>query len=173
MAMGKIEVKREATIGVAVEELWQVVSGGFTDVEAWASLVNWSKPNPQAIEMLDGAPAGGRICDVPGFGRTDERIIRFDVESHTIGYGVIADKIPSFVSNVQNIWNLREAGPETTHVSLHLTADVRGIRGAAMGPMMKSRFGKAIDRSIEDLRVYAETGDVSEHKRRRQDKLGA
>jgi hypothetical protein len=42
-----------------------------------------------------------------------------------------------------------------------------------MGPMMKSRFGKAIARSIEDLRVYAETGDVSEHKRRRQNKLGA
>ena len=171
--MGKIEVKREATIDVTVEELWQILSDGFTDVESWASLVNWSKPNPQEIDILDGAPTGGRICDVPGFGRTDERIIRFDVESHTIGYSVIADKIPGFVSNVQNIWSLREAGPEATRVSSNLTADVRGIRGIVMGPMMKTRFGNAVDRSIEDLRVYAETGDVSEHKRRRQDKLGA
>jgi hypothetical protein len=170
--MGKIEVKRESTIDATVEELWQVLSGGYTDVGSWASLVNWSKPNPEAIEILDGAPTGGRICDVPGFGRTDERIIRFDVESHTIGYSVIAEKIPGFVSNVQNIWSLREAGPEATRVSSNLTADVRGIRGV-VGPMMKSRFGKAVDRSTEDLRVYAETGDVSEHKRRRQDKLEA
>jgi hypothetical protein len=171
--MGKIEVKRESTIDATVEELWQVLSGGYTDVGSWASLVNWSKPNPEAIEILDGAPTGGRICDVPGFGRTDERIIRFDVESHTIGYSVIAEKIPGFVSNVQNIWSLREAGPEATRVSSNLTADVRGIRGVVMGPMMKSRFGKAVDRSTEDLRVYAETGDVSEHKRRRHDKLEA
>ena len=171
--MGKIEVKTEATIHATVEELWQILSGGFTDVETWASLVTWSEPNPQATEVLDGAPTGGRLCDVPGFGRTDERIIRFDVESHTIGYNVTAEKIPGFVSNLQNIWNLREAGPEAARVSSNLTADVRGIRGVVMGPMMKSRFGKAVDRSIEDLRVYAETGEVSEHKRRRQEKLGA
>ena len=171
--MGKIEVKRETTIDATVEVLWQILSDGFTDVGTWASLVNWSKPNPQATEVLDGAPTGGRLCDVPGFGRTDERIIRFDVESHTIGYNVTAEKIPGFVNNVQNVWNLREAGPEAARVSINLTADVRGIRGVVMGPMMKSRFGKAVDRSIEDLRVYAETGEVSEHKRRRQEKLGA
>ena len=171
--MGKIDIRRDTTIDLTVEELWRILSDGFSDVGSWASLVNWSKPNPEAIDTLDGAPTGGRICDVPGFGLTDERIIRFDVESHTIGYGVIAEKIPGFVSNVQNIWSLREAGPEATRVSLNLTADVRGIRGIVMGPMMKSRFGKAIDRSIEDLRVYAETGDVSDHKRRRQDKIGA
>ena len=171
--MGTIEVKREMTIASTVEELWQILSGGFTDVGTWASLVNWSKPNPQATEVLDGAPTGGRICDVPGLGQTDERLIRFDVESHTIGYSVTAEKIPSFVSNVQNIWKLREAGPEATRVSINLTADVRGIRGVVIGPIMKLRFGKVIDRSIEDLRVYAKTGEVSEHKRRRQEKLGA
>ena len=170
--MGKIDVKRETTIDATVEELWQILSGAFIDVGTWASDVNWSKPNPQT-EVLDGAPTAGRICDVPGFGRTDERIIRFDVESHTIGYNVTAEKIPGFVSNLQNIWNLREAGPEAARVSSNLTADVRGIRGVVMGPMMKSKFGKAVDRSIEDLRVYAETGEVSEHKRRRQEKLGA
>jgi len=171
--MGKIDVKRKTTIDATVEELWKILSGGFNDVGTWASGVNWSKPNPQATEVLDGAPTGGRICDVPGFGRTDERIIRFDVESHTIGYNATSEKMPGFVSNLQNIWNLREAGPEAARVSSNLTADVRGIRGVVMGPMMKSRFGKAIDRFIEDLRVYAETGEVSEHKRRRQEKLGA
>ncbi len=171
--MGKIEVTRETTIDVTVEELWQILSGGFTDVGTWASLVNWSKPNPQATEVLDGAPTGGRICDVPGFGRTDERIVRFDVESHTIGYSVTAEKIPGFVSPLQNIWNLREAGPGAPRATMNLTAHGRGIRGVVMGPMMKSRFGKAVDRSIEELRVYAETGEASEHKRRRQEKLGA
>jgi len=171
--MGTIGVKRETTIDATVEELWQILSGAFNDVGTWASGVNWSKPNSQATEVLDGAPTGGRICDVPGFGRTDERIIRFDVESHTIGYNATSEKIPGFVSNLQNIWNLRETGPEATRVSSNLTADVRGIRGVVMGPMMKARFGKAVDRFIEDLRVYAETGEVSEHKRRRQEKLGA
>jgi hypothetical protein len=171
--MGKIDVKRETTIDATVEELWQILSGAFTDVATWASPVNWSKPNPQATEVLDGAPTGGRICDVPGFGLTDERIIRFDAESHTIGYNVTAEKIPGFVSNVQNIWTLREAVPEAVHVSSNLTADVRGIRGLFLGRTMKSQFGKTIDRSIEDLRVYAETGEVSEHKRRRDEKLGA
>lgn len=44
--MGKIEIERETTIDVTVEELWQILSDGFTDVGSWASLVNWSKPNP-------------------------------------------------------------------------------------------------------------------------------
>ena len=171
--MGKIDVKREGTIDATVEELWQILSGGFTEVGTWASGVNWSKPNPQATEVLDGAPTGGRICDVPGLGQTDERLIRFDAESHTYGYSVAAEKFPGFLSNVQNIWNVREAGPEAARVSANLTADARGILGVVMGPIMKSRFVKAIDRSIEDLRVYAETGEVSEHKRRRQEKLGA
>ncbi len=171
--MGRIDVKRESTIDATVEELWQILSSAFTDVGTWASGVNWSKPNPQATQVLDGAPTGGRICDVPGFGQTDERIIRFDLQSHTIGYSATSEKLPGFVSNLQNIWNIREAGPEAARVSSNLSADVRGIRGVVMGPMMKSRFGKAVDRFIEDLRVYAETGDVSEHKRRRQEKLGA
>jgi hypothetical protein len=37
--------------------------------------------------------------------------------------------------------------------------------GALLGPMMKRKFNGTIDQVSEDLRVYAETGQVSDAKR--------
>ena len=72
--------------------------------------------------------------------------------------------MPGFVSNLQNRWDLRQVDANNTEVRNRVTADISGLIGTIMKPMMKNRFSKSLDVILEDLAHYAEKGEVSPAK---------
>ena len=157
-----LSIKKEFTVDASPERIWSIMIDDFENIANWVSGLDSSGPNPDATPLDDGV-TGGRVCVVPGFGFTDERIVQYDPVARTFAYSVEAEKIPSFVQNLQNAWKLTPVG-SSTKINMHLTADVGGPLGAIMKPMMRRKFEKTLSGLESDLTAYATTGRVSEKK---------
>lgn len=162
--MGKIDITKTITVNAPADRLWEILSDDFLSVSTWASTVDSSEANPAAAPALPGAVTGGRLCEVPGFGQTDERITCHDAATRTIAYSVAAKKIPGFVKGMENTWTVDAASDDQSTVSVRMAADATGVMGALMGPMMKKKFASAATRTLSDLGTFAETGRASQAK---------
>ena len=78
-----------------------------------------------------------------------------------------ASAMPGFVTGAQNAWAVSELGAGRTQVSSTASARVTGLLGALAAPMLRIRFGRTVRPALDDLRLYAETGQVSARKARR------
>jgi len=127
--MGKIDITETATVNASADRLWEILSDDFLSVSTWASTVASSEAAPAAVRALAGAATGGRLCEVPGFGQTDERITRQDAATKTISYSVAAKKIPGFTKGMENTWTVRATGDNRSTVTIRLSADTPGVMG--------------------------------------------
>ena len=167
--MGAITIDKTDTINASSERIWEILSDGFTDIGSWASAVDHSEAHDKAAAPA-GASAGGRTCQVPGFGFTDERFTHFDEANKTLSFSVEAEKIPGFFKNMESTWKVVSTGPNTSTVTTKIAGEATGVKGALVRPMMKRKFSGLLDQGYEDLKVYAETGQVSDAKRNAQAK---
>lgn len=165
--MARIDITNTFVVDASADRLWEVMVGEFQDVARWASGLDASGPNPHVDDRAapEGIDAAGRSCVVPGLGQTDERLNVFDPEGYRFSYTVDAEKVPSFVSGMENTWTFRALGPDRTEVRQALTAEAHGVLGAAMKPLLQRQFRSLLSNLQEDLTVYATTGDVSSRKR--------
>lgn len=169
--MSNISIKNSVTIHASADRVWEIIATEFLEISKWARDVNDSYDNPSATTVPEGAPSGGRYCEVSGFGKVDEHIIHFDKNKQEIIWTAAADKMPGFVQDLQNAWTIKQVDENTAIVSSHLTANLTGFLGTIMAPLMKLNFSKLVRGFIEDLTTYAETGKVSQTKKKQLDKL--
>ncbi len=158
--MGQIDVRQSAKINASADKAWEAVGPQFLNIAAWARGVERSWDN-EALAKSDGAPAGGRFCQVGAFGQVNERIVHYDHDAHEISWVATAEKIPGFVKDLRNDLKVEAIDENTCRISTHLTANATGIMGLLMGPMMRKNFTKLLRGFIEDWKAYAETGSAS------------
>jgi hypothetical protein len=166
-----LNISKQATIDVSADELWAILADNFDKVGVWARGVDSSAPNT-AAEIPDGAGVGGRVCQAPGFGAIEETFTAFDQEERSYAFEATASKIPSFVRNITNHTTVKALGPDRSEVQIRITADTDGVRGALVKPVMVRKFGRGIDQILEDLTVYAESGEISDEKTKALAKAG-
>jgi len=169
--MGKIDIKQSIEVNTNAAKAWELIGPNFVNIAEWGPGINKSWKNDSLPSKFENAPAGGRFCDVNGFGKMDERIIHYDSSKHEISWSAEGEKIPGFVSGLQNQLKVEAIGDTTCKVSTNITANTSGIMGALMGGMMKKNLAKLINRFLNDWKTYAETGEVSEHKKRQMAKF--
>lgn len=166
-----ISVSKQTTINVGADRLWSILADDFDKVGNWARAVQSSVADYNVQPPL-GANVGGRVCQTPGFGAINETFTSFDAERRSYAFRASADKIPSFVRNITNHTSVKAAGPDRSEVTIEVTADTHGLRGAMVKPMMTRKFGTTIDELLEDLRAFAESGQVSGGKTKALAKAG-
>jgi hypothetical protein len=166
-----IEVTKNAIVNVSADRLWSILADDFDKIGEWARGVDSSGPNTDAA-VPDGASVGGRVCQAPGFGAINETFTSFDPEQRSFAFEATASKIPSFVRNLTNHTSVKSLGPDQSEVQLRLTADTLGVRGALVKPVMNRKFSQAIDVVIEDLKIFAESGQISGEKTKALAKAG-
>ena len=166
-----LDISKKATINVSADRLWSILADDFDKIGEWARGVDSSAPNTSA-EVPEGAAVGGRVCQAPGFGAINETFTQFDPEQRTYAFKATASKIPSFVNNLTNHTAVKEVGPDRAEVHLRITADTDGLRGAMIKPMMTRKFNGAIDNLLEDITIFAESGQVSSQKKKALAKTG-
>lgn len=164
-------IKNSFTINTSADRVWQVIAKEFLDISKWARDVNASYDSFSKTTIPEGAPAAGRFCEVSGFGKVDELIIHFDDKNKELTWTASADKMPGFVTNLQNAWTIKEIDSNKSLVTSQLSADLSGILGTIMYPLMKMNFSKLVKGFIEDFTIYSETGNISETKKKQLDKL--
>jgi hypothetical protein len=110
---------------------------------------------------------------VPGFGVTEEKFTEFDAVNHTYTYSATASGMPKFVDGVENTWAVRDLGAGRVEVTTTARATVHGALGTLLGPMMWIQLRGTLQPALADLRVYAETGQVSAAKRKAAKRVAA
>jgi Polyketide cyclase / dehydrase and lipid transport len=167
----KMSIKTSTKINASADRVWEVIAKDFLNISKWARDVNASYDNFSTHSKPEGAPAAGRFCEVSGFGKVDEHILHYDNKKREITWTASADKMPGFVSKLQNAWTITQIDDSSAQVSSHLSADLTGLLGTIMYPLMKLNFSKLVKGFVVDLSTYAETNTVSSVKKKQLEKL--
>jgi len=158
-----IEISKNAIVNVSADRLWSILADDFDRVGEWASGVASSGPNTDAA-IPEGASVGGRVCQVPGLGAVNEAFTSFNPLERSFSFEATASEIPSFVRNLTNYTVVKSLGPEQSEVQIRSTADTEGVQGAQAEPALTSQFSQAIEGALEDLKIFAESGEISSKK---------
>lgn len=161
-----MEVRKEITVNKPVSEVWNVLGGQFSDAHKWARGLDFSQGS--GTPKFQGAAHNNRTCEVPGFGTIQEEIIKFDTHNHILAYEVVKG-FPGFIASAINTWALQPVGNQTI-VSAHMVMQTKGFKGAIMGPMMKMQLKKTLEGVLQDLKIFVETGKVSQQKEKELNK---
>jgi len=164
--MGKLDINESIEINVSVERAWEIIGPNFLNIADWGPGVNKSWNNESVPATFEGAPAGGRFCDLGKFGKADERIVHYDQVQKEITWSAKIDKMPNFLVDLQNALKVEGISENSCRVSTNITADLTGLRGILFGIPIKNNFTKLIQVFLKDWKTYAETGEVSESKKR-------
>ncbi|NRA11986.1 MAG: SRPBCC family protein [Crocinitomicaceae bacterium] len=164
--MKKLNVNHSIEINTSSDKAWDIIGPNFINISVWARGINRSWENKNVSKKYTNAPTGGRFCEVPGLGDLDERIIHFDELKQEISWSAASKKLPAFVSGIQNPLKVENINDSTCRVSSNISANASGIGGLLLGGMMKKNFTKAIHGFMKYLKAYAETGEISDVKKR-------
>ena len=164
--MRHLDIKLTEIVNTDVDTSWDIIGPNFTHIAEWSRGVYKSWENETVDNNFEDAPAGGRYCDVAGFGKFDERITHFDQEKHEISWSANGEKLPKFIIGLQNQLTVEEIDDHTCRVTTNITADMKGLRGMLLGSMISRNFTKTITGFLTDWKTYAETGHVSDKKQR-------
>ena len=164
--MGKLDIKESIEINTSAESAWEIVGPNFLNIADWGPGINKSWNNESVPITYEGAPAGGRFCDLGKFGTADERIVHFNQADKEISWSAKIDKMPGFLKGLKNALKVEEISENSCLVSTNITADLTGLKGLLMGIPLKSNFNKLQKVFLKDWKTYAETGEVSESKKR-------
>lgn len=170
--MGKLDIKQSMEVKTNASKTWDVVGPNFLNISDWGRGIHNSWKNETADAKYRDAPAGGRYCDVAGFGTFDERIIHFDALERQISWSATGEKLPNFLSGLQNALTIEEIDDNTCRISSNITANLSGVMGSLLGFPLKKNFSKTLKGFLNDWKTYAETGQVSETKQRELAKIG-
>ncbi|GFE65712.1 SRPBCC family protein [Litoreibacter roseus] len=156
-----MQIARTIEVAASPEHLWKILAEDYADVGQWARAVQSSEPNT-AVAPLPGAAVGGRVCTAT-IGAVTETIRTYDAENHILAYDAKAKAMPFFVRNLSGRWKLHGFGGGTK-VDLSFLADLMPPFGVLMGWAIRRQFSTAIDETLEDLKLFAETGKIHPDK---------
>jgi len=169
--MRKLDVKESIEINTSAQKVWEIIGPNFLNIADWGRGVNKSWKNDSMPTTFEGAPAGGRFCDLGKFGKADEQISHYDQVEKEITWSAKIDKMPSFLVGLQNALKVEEIDENSCRASTNIQANLTGLRGLLLGGPLKSNFTKLLKGFLKDWKTYAETGKVSETKKREIAKL--
>ena len=167
-----MEIKKSITVDQSIDKVWEIMATDYTRVGEWTSAINVSKPNDEVKTKLQDAPAGGRVCTAPGFGDVKETITRYDESKKAFSYKADISSMPFFVKGIANNWSFRPLGPNKTEVNMKIDLDLNAFPGTLMAPIMRSQLSKTSNVILEELKYYAETGNIHPRKLKALKKAG-
>jgi hypothetical protein len=166
--MGKLIVTTSRTMNTSRDKIWDALANQFLDISAWASGILSSKNDSTLIKKFSDAPSGGRICNIKGVGDFYEEIIKFNSEEFEIAWTAKSDKLPFFVSGLQNEFHISQSENGEVIVTSNLSANLSGLLGFVMRPLMKMNFSKTVKGFLNELALYVEKGEISKAKKKEQ-----
>jgi len=170
MAQKGFEVQKEIIIDVPAAELWEMIGPGFVDVYKWSSNVDHAVGS--GSPEFDGAVCSKRTCDVnvKGFSKINETLTKYDANKKVLAYQV-DEGMPGFVTKAVNKWTVMPVSDTQSKLVMHAEFGSKGLKGTLMNGMMKKKMEKTLDTVLIDAKIYAETGQISDAKRKRQEQL--
>jgi len=159
------------TIAVSADDLWAIMGPGFTDVGRWTTGVDHAYA--VGAPEIAGAPCKARTCEVSiaGYDTVTETLTAYDASARHIAWK-ITEGVPGFVLLAENRWVIQEVAPGQSVAHMHCTLKLRPIMGLLLGWLMKRQVLRNVHAFSDELKLWAERGEVSGAKRLRMQELG-
>jgi len=170
MTQTGFDVQKEITINVPADILWKLIGHEFIEVYKWSSNVDHAegKGSPEFI----GAAFSERYCDVnvKGFSKISEKLTNYNEKNRNLAYQVNSG-MPGFITKAVNDWQVVPVNANQSKMIMKAEFRSKGLMGILMNGMMKKKMNKTLETVLNDAKIYAETGEVSEAKRKRIQRL--
>ncbi|WP_298420363.1 SRPBCC family protein [uncultured Kordia sp.] len=165
------EIKRHLSseiINVSADSLWAICRQ-FDRTAEWTSTLNHSygTDNPK----FEGATCNERTCEtnIGGGSTVKEELILFSDKNKELSYN-LTEGAPDFVLHVNNHWRIIEIGLNQSRIEMNVTMHLKPFAGFFLGCVITKQMTKQVSIVLEELKIYAETGKVSEAKKRQVEK---
>ena len=175
-----MKIEKTLSIDAPAERVWKILGPDYVRAGDWASSVYASAASEPSREnaataghsaaagrrrapLITGAPAAGQTCQT-SLGPFTESLTAYDESRMHIAYSATGAKMPGFVRSLSNAFHVTPDGPGRSTVRLALSADIAQPFALLMGWVMRRQFDTVLDETLDDLRVYAETGRPSPRK---------
>ncbi|MEM9339918.1 MAG: SRPBCC family protein [Bacteroidota bacterium] len=168
MAQKKIQIEQSMYIEVSKDSLWKLTALQYEKIGLWSAGVKSSEGG--SISGFNGDIYTERVC-VPGykgFRKTTERIIDFQPEKDYFTYQ-IAEGLPGMVKYATNTWVHEQEG-SGTRLTMQVNMELQGLMGTMMKGPLKKKMSKILRENLEELKIYAETGELHERKKKLNEK---
>ena len=157
-----MKISKRTTVEASAERAWEILGPNYARAGDWASAVYVSGARSGPAKVA-GAPVAGRTCET-SLGPFTESIEAYDEGRRHIAYSATGAKMPGFVRSLVNAWWIEPAGPERCTVTMEMTADIAQPFRTLMGWAMRRQFDTVLTESMDDFKVYVETGRPSARK---------
>ncbi len=170
MAQKGFDIEKQISIDVSAEKLWEMIGPGFVDVYKWSSNVDFAEGSGEP--EFEGAAVRNRFCNVnvKGFDKISERLVKYSDQDRVLAYSVTGG-MPNFVESATNEWSVLEDGPNKSILTMSAKFRSKGVVAILMNPLMKKNLKETLEIVLKDAKIYAETGLISEAKRKRIEEL--
>lgn len=156
-----MQIDKKIELNVSIEKVWNILADEYHTIGKWARAVESSAENTEAASV-NGSPVGGRVCKA-NIGDVTETITAFDPSTYHLSYTAKSKSMPFFVRGLKGDWLLKDNGSGTS-VNLGFKADLMFPFSVLMGWILKRQFDKAITETLDDLKLYSETGKLHPDK---------
>lgn len=156
-----MKIERTFTINAAADQVWNVLGPQFDKVGEWASAVQHSAP--RVGNGPGTAPVAGRVCETD-LGPFKESILEYDEVRRILAYDAKGDKMPFFVRDLRNRWQVTPKADGTSQIDMRMQAQLQFPFNLLMGPLMRRQFASVLDKVGDELAHFVETGKPHSRK---------
>ena len=147
-------------VNVSADSLWSILRE-FDKVANWTSVLNHSEGTGEV--KFEGATCNERVC-TQGGKKLVEELTMFSDEKRELAYE-LKEGAPGFVKLAKNHWKVIEISANQSKVQMNVTMHLSKFMGFFLGGIITKAMTKQVSLVQSDLKIYAETGEVSEAKK--------
>lgn len=150
-------------INVSADSLWAICRN-FDKTAEWTSTLNHSYGTGEPT--LEGATCSSRTCET-NIGKNNkivEELTLFSDKNQELAYNLI-EGAPGFITLANNHWKIVRTGPDQSKIIMTVNIHMKRFSGFFLGRIITNQMKKQVAIVQDELKTYAETGDVSEAKK--------
>ena len=157
------------TINVSADSLWAICRE-FDKTAEWTSTLNHSYGTGEPTH--EGATCSSRTCETNiGKGnKVVEELTMFSDQNKELSYNLM-EGAPGFIILASNNWKIIDVGNNHSMIEMRVTMQMKKFAGFFLGGIITKQMEKQVNVVLDELKIYAETGEVSEAKKKQLEKL--
>ncbi len=160
---GDLKIYIETEINSSADHVWEILGTKYADVSVWSSLVDTSysitaEDLPMGYEALPNSPVPARITVA---GKKEHKITEvltiYNDESRELKF--YGEGLPGFFVSSSDHQRVESIADNKCKVSFNIELKLKGP-GIMLKGLLKKRFFKVMTEFQNELKVYAESGEV-------------
>ena len=108
--------------------------------------------------------------NIKGYSEVHEKLTLFNEQKKELAYEFTGGG-PSFLLFAENHWTVDSVGPNQSILKMVATIRLKKLMGALVGWKLQKTVKRELPISLDELKLFAETGELSEAKKARNAEL--